>query len=350
MYNFEQHIVEDKLDIKEALSIIDQQGMAANVLFVIDRAGILIGSLSDGDIRRGLLRGADLSVNVKDVMQRKCKFLYEDQVSLDNVDYLRKEKIFFVPIVDGNRRIIEVLNLHRYQPSIPVDAIIIAGGKGQRLMPLTKDVPKPLLKVGAKPIIEYNIDSLIKYGIKNIHISVNYLGDKIIEYLGDGSDKNIHINYIKEKEFLGTIASVRLFDRYNTEVLLVMNSDLLTNIDYSEFYQAFIREDADIAIASTTYHVDIPYAVMEVNSKSRVSSVKEKPRYTYYSNAGIYLIKKQFIDLIPPNVHYNVTDLIDRLLELNKKVICFPIMGYWLDIGKHEDFEKAQKDINYISF
>src|SRR5690606_3674270 len=138
----------------------------------------------------------------------------------------------------------------------------------------------------------------------------------------------------------GTIASIKLADDYKNDTLLVMNSDLLTNIDFYDFYQSFLKEEADMAIASTSYHVDIPYAVMEVNGSAQVNSLKEKPRYTYYSNAGIYLIKKELLDLIPDNVFYNVTDLIERLLELNKKVVSFPIMGYWLDIGKHEDFKK----------
>ena len=350
MYNLDHHIIITESSIRNALVIIDEQGLIANVLFVIDPSGKLVGSLTEGDIRRGLLKGEDLNSNVLSVMQTKFKFLIENKFDHSDIKDLKKQKIYFVPIIDEENKIVEIIDVNKYKPSIPVNAIIMAGGKGQRLMPLTKDVPKPLLKIGDKPIIEHNIDRLTKFGIQDIHISVNYLGDQLIDYFKDGKEKNIHIEYINETEFLGTIASVKLAENYKHETLLIMNSDLLTNIDFYDFYQVFLDEEADMVIASTSYHVDIPYAVMETNGSVQVSSLKEKPRYTYYSNAGIYLIKKELLNLIPNGVFYNVTDLIDRLLELNKKVISFPIIGYWLDIGKHEDFKKAQEDIKHLQF
>lgn len=347
MYNFDNHIIATTASIRDALQVIDEQGLIANVLFAVDEDRKLIGTLTDGDIRRGLLKKETLASLVSTVINKKFKFL-ETPLQTSAVQLLKEQHIFFAPVLNENREIVEILDVNKYKPSLPVHAVIIAGGKGQRLMPLTKDVPKPLLVVGDKPIIEHNIDRLAKFGIQNIHISVNYLGDQLKAYFNDGKSKNLNIDYLTETEFLGTIASVKLTDDYKYETLLVMNSDLLTNIDFYDFYQAFVNEEADMAIASTTYHVDIPYAVMETNGGSQISSLKEKPRYTYYSNAGIYLIKKELLDLIPDGVFYNVTDLIDRLLELNKIVVSFPIMGYWLDIGKHEDFIKAQNDIKHL--
>lgn len=348
MYKLDQHIISENLTIRDTLLIIDEQGLVANVLFVINEAEELLGSVTDGDIRRGLLRGENLRSSITTVMQKDFKFLKKN-FELKDIDVLRQLRIIFIPVVDEHHRILEIININKYRPVLPVHAIIMAGGKGQRLMPLTKDIPKPLLKVGNKPIIEYNVDRLAKVGIQNIHISVNYLGDQLKSYFKDGKEKDLHINYITEQEFLGTIASVKLANDYKNDTLLVMNSDLLTNIDFYDFYQSFLKEEADMAIASISYHVDIPYAVMEINGSSQVNSLKEKPRYTYYSNAGIYLIKKELLDLIPDNMFYNVTDFIERLLELNKKVISFPIMGYWLDIGKHEDFKKAQEDIKHLN-
>jgi dTDP-glucose pyrophosphorylase len=347
MYNFNNHIIPSSSNIRDALQIIDEQGLVANVLFVLDELNQLIGSLTDGDIRRGLLRGETLESSVTSIINRHFKYI-TSPVETSQIKQFKEQNISFVPVLSDSNEILEILDINKYKPSIPVDAVIMAGGKGQRLMPLTKDVPKPLLKIGDKPIIEYNIDRLSKFGIQNIYISVNYLGDQLKQYFKNGQEKNLNIKYLTEQEFLGTIASVKLTEEYQHETLLVMNSDLLTNIDFYDFYQSFVAEDADMAIASTSYHVDIPYAVMEINGSSQISSLKEKPRYTYYSNAGIYLIKKELLDLIPNGVFYNVTDLIERLLELNKKVVSFPIMGYWLDIGKHEDFKKAQEDIKHL--
>jgi dTDP-glucose pyrophosphorylase len=347
MYNFDSHIIPSTASVRDALQVIDEQGLIANVLFVVDEKSKLIGTLTDGDIRRGLLRGEVLASSVSAVINKNFKFL-EMPLQASAVKLLKERHISFAAVLNELQEIIEILDINKYKPTIPVHAVLMAGGKGQRLMPLTKDTPKPLLVVGNKPIIEHNIDRLSKFGIQNIHISVNYLGDQLKSYFTDGTEKNLNIDYITETEFLGTIASVKLTDDYKYETLLVMNSDLLTNIDFYDFYQSFLNEEADMAIASTTYHVDIPYAVMETNGGSQISSLKEKPRYTYYSNAGIYLIKKELLDLIPEGVFYNVTDLIDRLLELNKKVVSFPIMGYWLDIGKHEDFKKAQDDIKHL--
>ncbi|QEK52217.1 NTP transferase domain-containing protein [Pedobacter aquae] len=348
MYNLEKHTVNDTITIRDALLIIDKQGLIANVLFVVSQERKLLGSVTEGDIRRALLRGETLATLITAVMRQNCKYLYQN-FDVKDIEELRNINITFVPIVNQQHQIIEIIEVNKYQPKLPVHAIIMAGGKGQRLLPLTKTTPKPLLRIGDKPIIEYNIDRLAKSGVTHIHISINYLGEQIQAYFKDGKERGLDIKYLVEKEFLGTIASVKLTQDYQSDTLLIMNSDLLTNINFTEFYQAFLKQGADMAIASTSYHVDVPYGVIEVNAEAQVNSLKEKPRYTYYSNAGIYLIKKELINLIPDGEFYNITDLIERLLMLNKKVISFPILGYWLDIGKHEDFKKAQEDIKYLN-
>jgi NDP-sugar pyrophosphorylase family protein len=226
----------------------------------------------------------------------------------------------------------------------------MAGGTGKRLRPLTENTPKPLLKVGGKPIIEYNIDNLKKVGIKNIKLSVNYLGEQLIDYFGDGISRNLNIQYVREDKPLGTIGSILLVNDFEHDDIIVMNSDLLTNIDFKDFYKFFKSTDADMAVAATSYHVDVPYAVLEADEKNRVISLKEKPKYTYYSNAGIYILKKALLKMIPKDQFYDITDLMERILEMNLKLVTYPINGYWLDIGKHEDFKKAQDDVNHIKF
>ena len=223
----------------------------------------------------------------------------------------------------------------------------MAGGRGERLKPLTDTTPKPMLQVGNKPIIEHNIDRLIKAGIKNIAISISYLGEKIENYFGNGENKKIKIEYITETKPLGTLGAVSNYENIFEDDLLIMNSDLLTNIDFADFYETYKKENADIAVATIPYKVDLPYAIMEIN-ENRITALAEKPTYTYYANAGIYLVKKSHLAKLQKNTFYNATDLIEDLAKNNYKGISYPILGYWLDIGRKQDFEKAQEDIKHL--
>jgi len=225
----------------------------------------------------------------------------------------------------------------------------MAGGRGQRLQPLTDTVPKSLLKVGDKAIMEHNLDRLALFGIDDFWVSVKYLGEQIENHFGKGIEKNINIEYVWESEPLGTIGAVSQIKNFEHDYILVTNSDLLTNIDYEQFFLEFIKQDADLAVLTIPYQVSIPYAVLETNNGD-VRSFKEKPTYTYYSNGGIYLMKKEMLKYIPQDTFFNATDLIEKLINNKLKVISFPFSGYWLDVGKHEDFEKAQIEIYNIKF
>src|SRR5690606_2299613 len=177
---------------------------------------------------------------------------------------------------------------------------------------------------------------------------VNYLAEQLVEYFGDGSSKGIKISYVKEEKPLGTIGSILLVEDFEHEDIIVMNSDLLTNIDFADFYKTYKASGSDMAIATTSYNVDVPYAVLETREGNKIKSLKEKPRYTYYSNAGIYILHKRLLSMIPKNSFFDVTDLIDKLLEMDYNIISYPINGYWLDIGKHDDYRKAQEDIHHL--
>ncbi|HWZ22356.1 MAG TPA: sugar phosphate nucleotidyltransferase, partial [Cytophagaceae bacterium] len=199
----------------------------------------------------------------------------------------------------------------------------------------------------SKAIIEYNIDNLNKFGIENVYVSVKYLSEKIIDYLGDGKEYGLNIKYLEETKPLGTLGSVSLIKKIESDTILVMNSDLFTNIDLEEFYLHFIESGADMAVASFPYVVSVPYGVLNVEA-SVVQSFSEKPIYTYQSSAGMYLIKKEVIDLVPKDLFYNVTDLMDLLISKNKKIVYFPIVGYWIDIGNPDDYKKAQEYVKYL--
>ncbi len=225
----------------------------------------------------------------------------------------------------------------------------MAGGEGRRLRPLTTHTPKPLLLVGDKPIIEHNVFRLQQFGIENIYVTLNYLGNQLRNYFQQRENGCLRFSFIEETQPLGTIGSVRLIPEFSNNHLLIMNSDLLTNIDYEDFYTEFCKKNADMAVATIPYKVDIPYAVLETDEHF-VRDFKEKPTYTYYSNAGIYILKREVIDLIPVNSFFNATDLMETLIKTGRNVLSYPLLNYWLDIGKHDDYKKAQEDIKHIKF
>ncbi|MBE8722048.1 nucleotidyltransferase family protein [Sphingobacterium pedocola] len=343
----ERHTILRSESVREALIKLDLIA-PSSILFIVGEDNVLLGSLTDGDLRRGFIKGLDFDNDLLDFTQTNPVFITENKYDLDQLDQFRKNLIKIVPIVDAEHRIIDILDFKFKTTLIPADAVLMAGGEGKRLRPLTETTPKPLLKVGGKPIIEYNMDRLQQVGVKNVNLSINYLGEQLVDYFGDGQSRNLNIQYVRESKPLGTIGSILLVENFEHDDIIVMNSDLLTNIDFADFYRTFKETNADMAVAATSYHVDVPYAVLEINEQNTVKSLKEKPRYTYYSNAGIYFIKKDLLKMIPEDQFFDITDLMDRILEMNLKLITYPINGYWLDIGKHEDFKKAQEDIKHI--
>jgi len=348
MIQWKLQIIDDKSSIKDALQRIEQLGIINNDLFVVNEKEELLGSLSDGDLRRATLKGIGIGESVTKAMHSSPLFGRMNKITPDLVDKCREKNIRFLPVVNDRGCIVQILDLLETQVALPVDVVLMAGGKGSRLLPLTEKVPKPLLKVGEKPIIEHNIDRLIKFGVTDFYISINYLGHLLKQYFGDGSAKQAKIEYICEEKPMGTIGSVKLHNNYQSEALLIMNADLLTNINFSDFYKAFITSDADMCVATTSYTVEVPYAVLEVTDNSRVTSLREKPSYTFHSNAGIYIIKKKILDLIPVDSFFDITDLMENLISSGMKVHSFPIIGYWLDIGKKDDYYRAQEDIKYL--
>jgi NDP-sugar pyrophosphorylase family protein len=251
--------------------------------------------------------------------------------------------------VNDDNKIIDIINIGNYKSLLPLDVVIMAGGEGIRLRPLTLTVPKPLLKIGDKPIVEYTVDRLREFGVFNFVFCVRYLGEQIAEYFSDGKQKGIDIKYVWEKDALGTIGSVRLVEHFNHDYVLIANSDLLTNIDFEDMHRELMDNEGDMIVATAPYQINIPYGVVETVG-SNIMSLKEKPTYTYYSNAGIYIIKKEHLEFIPKGQKFNATDMMELMIGKGKKVLHYPILGYWLDIGKHEDFAKAQNDIRHIKF
>jgi len=348
MHPFHKHIAHIDTPVREALKILDELASDA-VLFLVDEENQLVGSLTDGDLRRGFIKGLGFEDHLTQFIQPNPKFIQQGKYNLKEIIALRDRFFTVFPVVNAQKQIINVVNFKHQKSYLPVDVLIMAGGRGERLKPLTDTKPKPLLNVGEKPIIEHNIDRLNSYGIDDIWISVRYLGQQLVDYFQDGSDKALRIKYIWEENALGTAGALALVEDFVHDHILLMNSDLLTNIDFEDLYLFFEEQQADFAVACIPYQVNVPYAVMETKD-NLVVGLKEKPTYTHYSNAGIYLMKKEVTDFIPQNQPFDAPDLMELLIQNNKKVVAYPLMGYWLDIGKHEDYQKAQLDIKQIKF
>ena len=346
--NWKKHVIAADSSIKEALAQLDKLAEDA-LLFVVNKDGELIGSITDGDVRRGLIKGVSLDAAVLEVAQKNPKFIRKNETDIQKLIDFRNKKLKVIPILnDQNNQIVDVINFRLKKSLLPIYTVIMAGGKGMRLRPLTDTVPKPLLVVGEKPIIEHTIDRLAYYGIENIWISVNYLSEQLEDFVRD-KPKDLEIEFVKESFPMGTIGSVSLIENFKNDYVLICNSDLLTNLDYEVFFMDFLDFNADLSVVSIPYNVEVPYAVLEVEN-GILADFKEKPTYTYFSNGGIYLMKREILDFIPKNTDFSATDLMNKLIEKGLKVRAYPHHGYWLDIGKHDDFQRAQQDVKLFNF
>ena len=336
----EKYIIKEHSSVKQALVALDGNTHDWQTLFVTDDADRMVGTLTDGDIRRGLINGAKLTDCVACIMHQDFKFVNEGEIDVRRLRELRDRQIFFLPVLDKDRHITGVLNLIKYKTFLPIDAVLMAGGKGERLRPLTETTPKPLLKVGDKAIIDHNVDRFISYGIKNISVTVNYLREQFEEHYKEPRN-GIQVHCVREPRFLGTMGSIKFVEKFYNDTILVMNSDIFTDIDYEDFYLHFKEHDADMSVAAVSYDVSVPYGILDLEGRN-IKGVLEKPTYNYFANAGIYLIKKEMLGLIPNDIVFNATDLIELLVKNSKKVVRFPLNGTWIDIGNPQEYQKAK--------
>lgn len=341
------HIINKDLTLLEALSRINSLAPDPLVLFVLDEENRMVGTLTDGDSRRALIAGASMNDHVEKIMHQSFNYMkVEDIANVAEIRRQREKKMKLVPILNDKRQIVEIINLDKYKTRLPIDAVLMAGGKGERLRPLTEKTPKPLLKVGDKAIIDHNIDRLIYYGVKHISVTVNYLGEQLEEHFREPHE-GVQVQTVKEPKFLGTIGSIRFVPEFYNDTVLVMNSDLFTNINYEDFYLHFKEHDADMSVAAVPYDVDIPLGILNLEGRN-ITGLSEKPHFGYYANAGIYLIKKTALDLIPEDTMFHSTDLVQALIAAGRKVIRFPIGGTWIDIGTPQEFLKAREIVKHM--
>ncbi|MBO4830809.1 MAG: nucleotidyltransferase family protein [Fibrobacter sp.] len=338
-------IVKNNATVLEALAAINESKNLT--VFVTDEKGTLQGSLTDGDVRRYLLKGGLLSDGVMNAAHKDyAKVFSNDDDVLRKLKEFKSKGIKQVPSVDGDGKIIDIYDLVSYKSHLPIDAVLMAGGKGERLRPLTEKTPKPLLPVGDKSIIDHNVDRLISYGVKHISVTVNYLKEQIEEHYAMPRN-GVKVDTCREPQFLGTIGSIKFVESFYNDSVLVMNSDLFTNIDYEDFYLHFKQHDAEMSVAAVPYDVSIPYGILDLDGRD-IKGLLEKPKYNYYANAGIYLIKKSALDEIPNDTFFNATDLVEKLIAENKKVIRYPLNGTWIDIGNPQEYQKAKDLVKHL--
>ena len=327
--------------IKKALQTIDKE--AIRIAIVLDKYNKVIGTISDGDIRRALLKGKSIDDDIEDVYFKTPTLCSIDDSSEKIIQIALSKKIYQIPIIGDNGYLVKIEDLAAMLSvaNRQNDVILMAGGLGTRLRPLTEDIPKPLLKVGNQPILETIINNFVKYGFTNITICVNYKSDMIVDYFGDGSKFGANISYIQEDDRMGTAGALSLLKNKPNKPFFVMNADLLTNINFEHLLDYHHKENSIATMAVRKYDFQVPYGVIEVEDQN-ITSIVEKPTHKFFVNGGIYLLSPEVLNNIPKNKFYDMPTLFDELINQKKKVVSFPIHEYWLDIGRMSDFEQAQ--------
>jgi dTDP-glucose pyrophosphorylase len=346
MKKITDHFIKQNATLTDAVKMLEILKSDA-ILFLVDNEDKLLGTLTDGDIRRAILSGKSLHSKVYECIQKEPVFIEKGNIKIEEIIFWRENNYKIIPIVNKEMRIIEILNFREKRSIVPVDCVIMAGGKGERLKPLTDQIPKPLLPVGEKPIIEHLIDHCAHYGIENIFITTNYLSNQLDTFLETKKSNSLMLRSIHETKFMGTIGSVKLIENFQHNDIFVSNSDLLTNVDIEQFYLCFKRSGADCTILSIPYQIDIPFGVIKVENEL-LTSIDEKPTYTYNTNGGMYIVKKELLSLIPDDDKFSAVDFLELLMKHNKKITLYNHYGYWLDIGNHNDYLRAQKDVQHI--
>lgn len=343
MKNISELLVNQNNTIKEALKIIDTG--AIRIALVVDEENRLLGTLSDGDIRRGLLNGKTLDDSIESLYYKNPTIALHTESKDKIIQKAIMNQVYQIPLVDENNKLVDIVNLATLLNITKKrnKVILMAGGLGTRLRPLTDDIPKPLLKVGNKPILETIIRNFAEHGFVNITISLNYKGDMIKDYFGDGSNFGVNIDYIEENKRLGTAGALSLLKENPHEPFFVMNGDLLTDVNFSHLLDFHSFGNSTATMCVREYEYQVPYGVIQTKD-SDITSIVEKPIQKFFVNAGIYVLSPSVFNDIPENEFFDMPTLFNILIEKQKKVSSFPIHEYWLDIGRMSDFEQAQSE------
>jgi len=346
---FSKFIISNTSSVLDALKAINSIGNKdALTLFVVDAKNAVIGTLTDGDIRRSLINGGNLACTVESIAHKTFAYLNSTSYDVRQIHTAKEKGIELLPVLNDQMQIVDVVNLKKQKSYLPIDAVLMAGGKGERLRPLTDKTPKPLLEMNGKPIIDYCVDHILSYGIRNISVTVNYLKEQIEEHFAQPV-KGVQVKTVSEPKFLGTIGSLHYVKDLHNDTVLLMNSDAITDIDLEDYYLHFKQHEADMSVAAIPYTISVPYGIFDLEGRD-IKGVLEKPTYNYYANAGIYLIKRELLDLIPEGEFFNATDFMEMLMARGNKVIRFPLNGTWIDIGNPQEYAKAKELVKHMKW
>ena len=337
--------------IRDLVVLIDRN--RGGVALIVDPDRRLLATVTDGDIRRAILNGADMESPVKALLdsgvsrRRKAPITAPDGTpAVQILRLMGQHAIQHVPLIGEDGRLVALTLLSSFvrDQDLPVRAVIMAGGLGTRLRPLTQEMPKPMLPVGGRPLLQRTIESLRCAGIRNINITTHFQADKIKAFVGDGSPYDARVHYSHENEPLGTAGALRQMRLDESEPCLVINGDILTTVNYSAMLEFHREHRADLTVGVRHYAMPVPYGVVDCDGPL-VKSIREKPSVGFFVNAGIYLIAPGVCGLIPEGQRFDMTDLIGLLIEQGRRVVSFPVHEYWLDIGQHDDYRQAQDDV-----
>jgi dTDP-glucose pyrophosphorylase/CBS domain-containing protein len=343
------YIIRLEDSLRQTMSCIDKNG--SGIAFIVDDEMHLLGTLSDGDVRRAILKGLSLDVKVSDVSIEREKQVGHGPITAplqtSHATLLRlmnDHGIRHIPIIDDQQRLVDVASLTDFakEYELPLTAVVMAGGFGSRLRPLTDNTPKPMLHVGDRPILQRTVERLKKSGINKVNLTTHYKAEAISDHFGDGSKFGVAINYVHEDQPLGTAGALSLLQE-DDDPLLVINGDIVTEVDFRSMLNYHRENRACLTVGVRQYDLQVPYGVLECEGPA-VRGVSEKPKLQFLVNAGVYLLEAEAKKHIPSGRRFDMTDLIQALIKANKRVVSFPIVEYWLDVGQRLDYERAVSD------
>ncbi|TCO73643.1 nucleotidyltransferase family protein [Marinisporobacter balticus] len=333
------------VDIGHAMKVMDEEGKA--IALVIDGDDRLIGIITDSEVRRAILNGVSLDCLVKSIMNTNFIFITKNYTQTLVRNIFEQKRIKQLPVLDDHMKVMDLIMYHEInnKPSKENYAVIMAGGLGTRLRPLTNEIPKPMLKLGAKPILETIIEQLKSYGYTNIVLCLNYKGYMIENYFQDGSSLGVNIKYVKEEKRLGTAGAIRLAEKYLDKSFFVVNGDILTKLNFEQFLNYHQKHENLITIGTRKYEIQVPYGVIELKEKEEtVTGLLEKPSLDVFISGGMYCLEPETLECIPKDAYCDITDLINVSLNKKRKIGSFLITEYWMDIGQMQDYDQAKLD------
>ena len=340
-------ILYEQGNIKRAISAIEKGGL--KIALVLNNKNELLGTICDGDIRRGLLKGETLDSSISKIIQKNCIVASTQSSKTDIIKLMSDNGVSQIPIVSENRELIGLEVLKEILPNENLfsksnNAILMAGGRGKRLRPVTDNCPKPLIRINGKPILEIILEKCIEEGVNNFYISVHYLAEMIMDYFGDGSKWNVNIEYLRENEPLGTAGALSLMPKGLKNPILIINGDVLTKTNINNLFYYHLQNNADITICAREHILNSPYGVLEVDG-IKFKSIIEKPSFKQLVNAGIYILNPGILELVENKKYLDMPDLISISKNNHKNIIVYPVHEYWLDIGRPESLDKAIFDL-----